>query len=485
MAGGGLLEDDVDVLICSPKESFWSTVKTLLSGFYPYRKTWVDSVEKLLEAPDLEKVFEKEHGSEALFNPLLAIVDAQEDTQLTSEWVQALKMSYPHVPAVVLFTTEAPVNHAIVKKNGATRCMHYPFDAEYISDIILDLAPVDLVGDSIPTSALVPVDLEDFAADTIIPCSMFLRLPTNNKTLCLRKKNGKVDERTLSKFRKTPSHRVYIKKTELKAFYEYAREHLPEGEISSTERFQKTKDKIQSIMSVFLDEAELDYDEGKEILKGCEEILEDLQISKKNKDEKIKTMIRSHTGHQITTYNEAINVCVYSAIFAQLCRFEEDEIKEIAIAGLLHNIGLSGLSTELVLKNPSELEDEEWEEYKGYPKRAIFLIKRRKVPLLEISSKVIEQAWERIDGSGIPRGSNGVAVSKHSRIVHIAIEFNKLTQMDAQGKFYSARPAIEKLIAQNQEVSKLDLRMLNLIYAFFKKHYKTGEEKEMLAKLVS
>ena len=65
-----------------------------------------------------------------------------------------------------------------------------------------------------------------------------------------------------------------------------------------------------------------------------------------------------------------------------------------------------------------------------------------------------------------------------------AIEFNKLTRMDELGRFFTPRTAIEKLIAQNHEVSQLDLRMLNLIYAFFKKQYKTSEEIETLKKLV-
>ncbi len=483
-----ILEDHVDVVICSPNESFWGDVKNLLSGFYPYRQTWVNKVDDLLEVENLEKIFIKEHGEEELFNPLLAIVEAQEDTQKSSEWVQALKMSYPHVPTLVIFKTEAPIVHQVVKKNGASKTMHYPYDAEFISDIILELAPVDLVGDSIPVSALVPVDLEDFEPDTEIPSGMYIRLPANNKTLCLRKKDSKVDERTLKKFLKSPSHRVLIKKTELKAFMSYARDVMQargnQDLVSATERFQNTKYKIQNMMATFLDEDELDYDEGKKILEDCESILEDLLVHKNISDDRILRLLRSHTGHIKTNYNDAINVCAYSAIFAQILKFEPDECKEIALGGLLHNIGLAGIPTKFTTKAINELEEEDWAEYKLYPKRAIFMIKRRKVPLLEIATKCIEQSMERIDGSGFPKGYSGVAVSKFSRVVNIAIEFNKLTSMNSNGKFYNPRDAIFQLIKDNQEVASLDLRNLTVLANYFKKHYKTAEERDELKRLV-
>ena len=230
------------------------------------------------------------------------------------------------------------------------------------------------------------------------------------------------------------------------------------------------------MMSVFLDEDELDYREGKQILEDCESILEDLLVHEKLSARRILSMIRSHTGHQRSNYNDAINVCAYSGIFSQLLNFDMDECKEIALGGLLHNIGLAGIPTHLTTKASEELSEEEWSEYKLYPKRSIVMIKRRKVPLLEISTKCVEQSMERIDGSGFPRGSSGVAVAKHSRVVNIAIEFNKLTSMDNKGNFAAPRQAVAELLEKNQTSSSLDLRDLAKIAA------ENGEPKQISGK---
>lgn len=123
----------VDVLIGSPRDEFWRTVEVILKGYYPYKLNWVKSAEELAELTVSED-----------FNPLLALIDGFEGTDKTNEWTQTAKMNFDRCPIIILHAGQNPMDFDKLKKNGATEIMHINYDREFISDMILALAPIDI-----------------------------------------------------------------------------------------------------------------------------------------------------------------------------------------------------------------------------------------------------------------------------------------------------------------------------------------------------
>ncbi|MBO9666202.1 MAG: hypothetical protein J7501_05260, partial [Bdellovibrio sp.] len=193
----------VDVLLGSSNESFLETMKVILKGYYPYKLQLFHSVDAVLEtAPEN-------------FKPILALIDGSGGTQATIEWVQSTKMNFPDCPLIVLHSSAAPLDFNVVKKNGADEVMHINFDREFISDMVLQLAPIEMEGDNIPITALMPVDLRDIEAGININFDVYVHLPANHRSVVMRRAGDVIDQKQVEKF-KNLRQQMYVKKTQMK-----------------------------------------------------------------------------------------------------------------------------------------------------------------------------------------------------------------------------------------------------------------------------
>jgi putative nucleotidyltransferase with HDIG domain len=95
----------------------------------------------------------------------------------------------------------------------------------------------------------------------------------------------------------------------------------------------------------------------------------------------------------------------------------EDEIKGIAVAALLHDIGKIAIPAE-ILTRPGPLSPAEFEIIKSHPEAGHLVV--ADVPFPWPVAQMILQHHERLDGSGYPNGLTGTDILFGSRIVAVA-----------------------------------------------------------------
>lgn len=100
------------------------------------------------------------------------------------------------------------------------------------------------------------------------------------------------------------------------------------------------------------------------------------------------------------------------------------EIDEIALLALLHDIGKVGIREE-VLKKPSALTDEEWEEMKKHSAIGC-RIAQNTAELLSVAEYILSH-HERWDGKGYPRGLKGKEIPLLSRIIAVVDAYDAMT----------------------------------------------------------
>lgn len=427
----------VDVLIGSPRDSFWETIKVVLQGFYPYQMKHFKSVDAVIE-----------ETSNDSFQPILALIDGQDGTNNTVEWVQSTKMNYPNCPVIVLHSSAAPIDFATVLKNGASELMHLTYDKEFISDMVLQLAPIEMEGDQIPITSLMPVDLRDMDADTNINFDIYIHLPSNHRSVMMRKSGDIVDQKHLEKF-SALKQQMYIKKTQMKPFFEYARTVMSSRDvpfpISMTEKFHKSKKAIYQIMTQFLNGNVTDYQEGKVILERCKEIVNDFELTKDMPANEIFDEIFRFTGNTRTNYHDSICLSAYAAYFAQLNGWDKEKRESAAIAGLLHNIGLAQMPASTGVKEIKDYSPDELKAYQYYPERSVNMVKSKKVPLPLDIADAIGQHRENTKGTGFPKKAVADDMSDMGKLLSLAYIFHELTGLNEGKASMPASEAIKKL----------------------------------------
>ncbi len=456
-------QNKVDVLVLGPKNLIGVEVSKILSGYQPYNLVNLNSIETLLKA------------GESDVNPQLALVSADKDTTGTCEWVQTTKMTYPHVPIIVLHDSSSKLNHFKAEKNGAKYIMHLFYDREFISDRILQLAPVDIDGDHIPLSALVAIHAEDFEPGTKIDFNLYVHLPSNQKTLLFRRAGSILDDKAIAKIRTSAGQRVYVRKTQLPHFFKYASSVLKQRKqtdvICQTEKLQKAKAEIQQIMAYFMDEEDSGYEHGKKILEKCDLIINEFGLVQNMNSEQIFFKLVAHNGQSQTIYNDCVNLCAYTTLFSKILDMDPNVARTAALAGLLCNIGMAYLPRELFLKPERMWTPKEKEAYMGYPAASVTLIKKNKVPLDPDIARIIEQHRERVDGSGFPMGHKGTQIHKLAKLLGIAFRFQELTSLHDDRTALTPLLAIEQIMKENTAAPgkmPFDTIMVTAIHAFIK-----------------
>lgn len=103
---------------------------------------------------------------------------------------------------------------------------------------------------------------------------------------------------------------------------------------------------------------------------------------------------------------------------------KENELEDLRLAGLLHDIGKIG-TYEALLDKPGKLTQEEFEIVKKHPLEAIKILKPVKVisPILP----AILHHHENYDGSGYPSGMKGEEIPLFARILNVADSYEAMT----------------------------------------------------------
>jgi HD-GYP domain-containing protein (c-di-GMP phosphodiesterase class II) len=119
-----------------------------------------------------------------------------------------------------------------------------------------------------------------------------------------------------------------------------------------------------------------------------------------------------------------------------------DEINDIYLGGLLHDIGKIGIPDK-ILQKPSKLSDEEWTVVHTHPTLGADLIS----PIKKLACVVpmVENSHERYDGLGYPHGKKGEDIPLGARIISVVDSYSAMLDKRPYKEPYSMDRIIQEL----------------------------------------
>jgi HD-GYP domain-containing protein (c-di-GMP phosphodiesterase class II) len=125
------------------------------------------------------------------------------------------------------------------------------------------------------------------------------------------------------------------------------------------------------------------------------------------------------------TFTHSINVSAISILLGFSLGMAGDHIRILGIAGLLHDIGKSLVSSKIITK-ASKLDDSEWKIIKNHPVYGYQVVKASKA-FGEAVEKAVLCHHERYTGGGYPLGIDKTEQGLYSQIITIADVFDAMT----------------------------------------------------------
>lgn len=123
------------------------------------------------------------------------------------------------------------------------------------------------------------------------------------------------------------------------------------------------------------------------------------------------------------TYFHSLNVAILSMILGNAIRLREEELQQLGLGAILHDIGHCEVP-DIVLAKRENLNKAEQAVFESHCKVGVKI--GGKLGLGEQALSVIAQHHERADGSGFPEGRQGSEISLPARIVALANAYDNL-----------------------------------------------------------
>ena len=130
--------------------------------------------------------------------------------------------------------------------------------------------------------------------------------------------------------------------------------------------------------------------------------------------------------HDTYIFTHSLNVALYSLAVGMELKLPRNQLEDIGLGALMHDIGKVSMPKEILLK-PGKLTDEEFTIIKIHSTEEGFDLLRNThtVPLLVAHCAF--QHHESLDGSGYPRGIKEKDIHHYAKIIAVADVFDAVT----------------------------------------------------------
>jgi len=148
--------------------------------------------------------------------------------------------------------------------------------------------------------------------------------------------------------------------------------------------------------------------------------------------------------HDNYTFQHSVSVCALLVSFARGLGLSRDIIKEVAIGGLLHDVGKAKVPDE-ILNKPAKLTEAEFGKMKSHVVQSIVILQNTP-GISQIALDVAGQHHERYDGTGYPNKLKGDEISLYGRMGAIVDVYDALTSDRVYHKGMAPTAALGRLL---------------------------------------
>jgi len=141
------------------------------------------------------------------------------------------------------------------------------------------------------------------------------------------------------------------------------------------------------------------------------------------------------------TYLHSVAVCALMINLARTMGLDESSIRDIGMAGLLHDVGKMAIPDSILLK-PGRLDDVEYEAVRNHPRRGHEILCGAQ-GASEIALDVCLHHHEKMDGTGYPDRLHGVDLSLVARMSSVCDVYDAVTSQRPYNQPWSASQALQ------------------------------------------
>ncbi len=171
-------------------------------------------------------------------------------------------------------------------------------------------------------------------------------------------------------------------------------------------------------------------------------LVDEINLSMARNANAMLSLIRLKTADEYT-YLHSVAVCVLMVALGKQLGLHGEELKQVGVAGLLHDIGKMAIPGK-VLNKPGKLTDDEFAIVKSHPRRGWEILKTV-YQVNEPALDVCLHHHERMDGNGYPDKLSVGNLTMHARMGAICDVYDAITSERCYKEGWEPAEAIKKM----------------------------------------
>lgn len=160
----------------------------------------------------------------------------------------------------------------------------------------------------------------------------------------------------------------------------------------------------------------------------------------------ISAIIEALDAKDSFTLGRSRRVTFFSLTMAKYLNLPAEEVGKLELAGLLHDIGMIGVSEEILNKTEA-LTEGEFKSIKRHVDHGVKILED--IKQLKDVVKIIQYHHERYDGTGYPSGLKGEEIPLNSRIIAITDAYDSMVSNRSYRKGLSHEEALSRIEEQS------------------------------------
>jgi len=157
------------------------------------------------------------------------------------------------------------------------------------------------------------------------------------------------------------------------------------------------------------------------------------------------------------THTHSLNVCVYALCLGKFIGLEKEDLLNLGISSLLHDLGKSKIDNSIINKN-GKLTDTEFVEVKKHPHYGWLIAQKIGISNKDILAG-IRYHHEKVDGTGYPKGLKGEDIPLCAKIISICDAFDAISTKRTYKDSISSFGAL--LLMKKEMSNSFDIHLVN------------------------
>lgn len=152
------------------------------------------------------------------------------------------------------------------------------------------------------------------------------------------------------------------------------------------------------------------------------------------------------------TFKHSVDVAALAIMIGKSAGLPVEKIKELGIAGLLHDVGKAKIPAE-VLNKPGKLDDDEFALMKQHTLFGLQILKEKNNFSEPVLLGVL-QHHEKLNGRGYPQGVPASNISEYAKIISVADIFDALVAKRVYKEPMPKSETLEMMMGMTQELDR-------------------------------